>query len=213
MTSAQINGYGIHGSNEIRPLIVRVDVNGAALPWLRCSLLMSSAEQKQLQGNLYAALVSAGFSAPSGGVTIIVSAPLRDGPSTEGLTLAMALALLVATRQVRLPDRLRQPGALWAIDSTTAVGDVTPAGKICTPRRARRTVAAAARDGQARVLVPSDMLRDAAVIAPIGHLLAVGTLSDAADALADTSRNDRPAPERGYAPESDKLGWGFASAG
>lgn len=210
MTAAQINAYGAY-PDGLRPLIVRAEVDAAALPRLRCSLLMSDGALEALEGHLYSALVSSGYRTPIGGVTISVTTTSWVGPSTHGLTLAMALMLLVATEQVVPCDGLLQPDdTLLAIDGTTAIGDLTLGGKVSASRMTREAVVAAQRDLQARVFVPRRILDDAAVLAPTPQLLGVRDLPDAARALADPDRDDRPLP----LPRDDagRLGWGIAPA-
>jgi magnesium chelatase family protein len=149
-----------------RVIRVEVDVAGG-LPGFTIVGLADAALQEARE-RVRGAIRNAGFIHPPRRITVNL-APAEQRKAGASLDLAIALGILLGSEQVRAsPERIALIGELSLGGEVRAVPGVLP------------MVAALARRGLRRVVVPADCIDEAGLVGGI-EAVAVGTLRDAAE--------------------------------
>ena len=172
--------------------IIRVEVDVApGLPGFSIVGLADAALQESRE-RVRGAIRNAGFVYPPRRITVnLAPADLRKGGAS--LDLGIALGILLGSEQVRANGR-------WAV-----LGELSLGGEVRNVPGLLPMLAALARRGVRRAIVPQDGLAEARLVGGI-EAFAVATLGAAAELIrAPRSRRRRPtAPERvDLAPEAD----------
>src|SRR6516165_3314144 len=166
---AKLNTFALVGIEAV-PVEVEVDAS-AGLPK---TVLVGLPEMtvKESIHRIERALANLGYGRHPGR-TVINLAPADLPKSAGGFDLPIALGLLVATGQL-LPEQLRG----WA-----TVGELALDGSVRTVKGALSMAMAASQRGIARLLVPADCAREAAVVKAV-EVHAVGSLAQAVGVLS-----------------------------
>ncbi len=164
--------------------IIRVEVDVApGLPGFTIVGLADTALQEARE-RVRGAIRNAGFSHPPRRITVNLGpADLRKAGAS--LDLAIAIGILLGSEQV-----IAGPGRLALIGELSLGGDVVTVPGILP------MVAALARRGVARAIVPGDAVAEAGLVLGI-EIVGVATLREAADAVRRRARRStRPSPPR-----------------
>jgi magnesium chelatase family protein len=164
--------------------VIRVEVDVApGLPGFTIVGLADAALQEARE-RVRGAIRNAGFSHPPRRITVnLAPADLRKAGAS--LDLAIAMGILLGSEQVTAaPGRIAMVGELSLGGEVSAVPGILP------------MVAALARRGVGRVIVPADSIAEAALVDGI-QILGVRTLREAADVVRRrVRRSTRLAPRR-----------------
>ncbi len=182
--------------------VIRVEVDVApGLPGFTIVGLADAALQEARE-RVRGAIRNAGFSHPPRRITVnLAPADLRKAGASVDLAIAMGI-LLGSEQVVAAPGRIAMVGELSLGGDVSSVPGILP------------MVAALARRGVGRVIVPADSFREAALADGI-QIVGVRTLREAADAVRRrVRRSTRLVPPRvelaepsgndGHAPEADR---------
>ncbi|MEO5941391.1 MAG: YifB family Mg chelatase-like AAA ATPase [Candidatus Limnocylindrales bacterium] len=164
--------------------VIRVEVDVApGLPGFTIVGLADAALQEARE-RVRGAIRNAGFSHPPRRITVnLAPADLRKAGSS--LDLAIALGILLGSEQVTAAA-----GRLAMVGELSLGGEVSPVPGVLP------MVAALARRGVGRVIVPADSIAEAALVDGI-RIVGVGTLREAADAVRSRPRRSvKAAPPR-----------------
>ena len=164
--------------------IIRVEVDVApGLPGFTIVGLADAALQEARE-RVRGAIRNAGFSHPPRRITVnLAPADLRKAGAS--LDLAIALGILLGSEQVTAG-----PGRL------ALIGELSLGGDVVTVPGVLPMVAALARRGVARAILPTDAAAEANLVPGI-EIVGVATLREAVDAVRRRARRStRPAPPR-----------------
>jgi magnesium chelatase family protein len=166
---ARLNAFALVGI-EAHPVVAEVDVS-AGLPKTVLVGLPEAAVRESVH-RIERALVNLGYSRHPGR-TVINLAPADLKKDAGGFDLPIALALLVATGQLK-PEQLKDYGV---------VGELALDGSLRPVKGALSVAMTARRDGLRRLLVPLENAREAAVVQEI-EVFGIRTLSEAVGILS-----------------------------
>jgi magnesium chelatase family protein len=163
------------------PVVVEVDVNNGLPSWTIVGL--ASGAVKESRERVVAALTNSGYSVPSRRVTVNL-APAELRKATSGFDLPIALAYLVATKQMDATCLTR----------AAAVGELALDGAL-RPVRGVLPIARVVGERQGALLVPLENAAEASLLSSV-RVGAVGSLRDAVDQLERDQLTSPPAAVR-----------------
>jgi magnesium chelatase family protein len=163
---ASVLAATLHGLDG-RPVRVEVDV-APGLPGFTI-VGLADAALREARERVRGALRNSGFVHPPRRITVNL-APADVPKAGSALDLGIAIAVLVGSEQVR-------PRGRWAL-----LGELGLGGEVRPVPGLLPMVAALARRGAGRVVVPADQVAEARLVAGI-EIVSAGTLAEAADVL------------------------------
>jgi magnesium chelatase family protein len=187
---AQVTTFAIDGVQP-RQVWVEVDIR-SGLPTFTIVGLGDTAVRES-RDRIRAAILNSGFKFPEKRITAnLAPAALRKaGP---GFDAALALALLAASGEVPREG----------LDRYAVFGELSLGGELRDSPGALAVAEGARRAGCARLIVPSQRAREAALVEGL-EIIGVSSLRAAADVLAGGESPPLPGPRRPAPPRRDSL--------